>query len=455
MEQKKTEQRPNKLRVTRARFVPLTMGLFVLLVIVIAFTAAALRQESGLALTGAALFLPWFYSLVMTLVLAFVHSRRASRACIRISPRELAAGEQAEAVYTEGDTGASAGKILQLPGILVRCRALLTTKDGRRISHDFNPNDNQSPHFFPVEKRGAYFSAYDEFAVFDIFGFFRFAFRLSAESNARLLASPHAAQEPVSVHARAGESNRQPEFSFQRTDNLIDHRPYIPGDDPRRINWKLYGHGGGLFVREGEREPPPHSNIAIMIDCEYDPSLYNNKDARRGIDVLCENALAAAQACTESGMDVLIGYTGSAGIKADADSAAPLLMPAKQSSALAWPAALPLSVSLELPAAPDDYSILILALPRSASNTALERFLKNTASRRAGKNNAIDLIFFCDNNNERFTAAETCCTLYRQRPGVTAKVVVCNNKKFTIHHSERFLTEAQSSRRTRRNAWNS
>jgi len=405
MEQRQTEQRPNKLRLTRARFVPLTMGLLILLVIIIAFTAAALRQEAGLALTGAVFFLPWFYSLVMTLVLALIHSRRARRAFIRLSPRELAAGTQAEAVYSEGNTVASVGRILQLPGILVRCRVLLATKDGRRISHDFNPNDydsEKSPHFFTVKKRGAYFSAYDEFALFDVFGFFRFAFLLSAGANARLLASPGAAQEPVSVHARAGESNQQPEFSFQRTDNLIDHRPYIPGDDPRRINWKLYGHGGGLFVREGEREPPPHSNIVIMVDCEYDQSLYKLAEAARGIDVLCENAMAAAQACMESGMDVLIGYTGVV-VKAVKDrSDIPQLLPAKQASSLAWPAALPISAFPEIPPAfmppaPDDYSILILALPRSASDTALDRFLKNTAARRAGKNNTVDLIFFCDN----------------------------------------------------------
>jgi hypothetical protein len=413
------------------------MGLLILLVIVIAFAAAALRQEAGLALTGAVFFLPWFYSLVMTLILALIHNRRARRAFIRVSPREIIVGAQAEAVYSEGDTVVTVGKILQLPGILVRCRVLLATKDGRRISHDFNPYGSEDsgdklPHFFRVEERGAYFSAYDEFAVLDVFGFFRFAYLLTAGSNARLLASPNAAEEPLSVHPRAGESNQQPELSFQRTDNLIDHRPYIPGDDPRRINWKLYGHGGGLFVREGEREPPPHSNIVIMADCEYDPSLYDRGEARLGVDVLCENALAAAQACMESGMDVLIGYTGIV-ISDDRvikdDNGVPLLLPAKQASSLAWPAALPLSASLELPAAPEDYSILILALPRSASDTSLDRFLKNTAARQAGKNIGVDLVFFCDNapsrddGNDRYTAAETCCTLYRQRPGVTARII--------------------------------
>jgi hypothetical protein len=132
-------------------------------------------------------------------------------------------------------------------------------------------------------------------------------------------------------------------------------------------------------------------------------------------------------------MDVLIGYTGGANgtngtdgtdsVFDAANSGATLLLPARQAASFAWPAALPLSASLELPSAPDDYSILILALPRSASDTALERFLKKTADRRAGKNNAVDLIFFCDNNNERFAAAETCCALYRQRPGLAARIV--------------------------------
>jgi len=425
------KQGQNELRVTRARFVPLTTGLLVLLVIVVAFAAAALRREAGLALTGAVFFLPWFYSLVMTLVLALVHCRRAGRAFIRLSPRETAAGGQAEAVYSEGDTGEAVGKIFQLPGILVRCRVLLATKDGRRIQYDFNPSGgvagagpyDKSPHFFEVEKRGAYFSAFDEFAVIDIFGFFRFAFLLSAGADARLLASPGAAPETVAVNAGAGEANRSPEFSFQRTDNLIDHRPYIPGDDPRRINWKLYGHGGGLFVREGEREPPPHSNIIIMVDCEYDPSLYDRTEAGTGVDVLCENAVSAARFCVESGMDALIGYTGDS-----RERDTPFILPAKiaaggvAASSFAWPAALPLSAFLEIPAAPDGYSILVLALPRSASDTALERFLKNTSARRAGKNNAVDLIFFCDGNGGRLAAAETCCTLYRQRPGVTARI---------------------------------
>jgi hypothetical protein len=309
---------------------------------------------------------------------------------------------------------------------------LLATKDGRRIHYDFNPAGSarspavpaaapaakEAAHFFTAEKRGAYFSVYDEFAVFDILGFFRFAYRLPVEDNARLLASPRTADEPPAVSARAGESALQPEFSVQRTDNLTDHRPYVPGDDPRRINWKLYSHGSGLFVREGEFEPPPQSNLIIFIDTEYDRLLYNEREARQGIDLLCENALAAALACADRGMEVFTGYSGGVirGGKA-----------AELAASLAWPFASPLSVTYpEMPAAPTHCGILIFALPRSASaNSALNRFLDNDVNR------SVELLFFCGTAdagstvvNERLVIAEACAALYNKRTGVRAKVAV-------------------------------
>jgi uncharacterized protein (DUF58 family) len=400
------------------------MGFFVLLIIVLAFVAGAARQEWALVLTGAVFLALWAYCLAMTLFLALIHTRRARRAFIRITPREVAADGLVEAVYSEGEGVVFKGRIAQLPGVLVRCRLLLATKDGRRIQHDFNPADS-IPHFFTVKKRGAYFSAYDEFAVFDILGFFRFTFRLPVENDARLLASPQAAADPPMVNARAGESTLKPEFSIQRTDNLIDHRPYVPGDDPRRINWKLYSHGGGLFVREGEYEPPPQSNIVILVDTEYDSLLYRKRQARHGIDLLCENALAAALACAELGMDVLAGYSG--GVIRDVVygvihggnvSTLPAL-----ATALAWPAASPLSASIKFPAIPDGCGILILALPRSSAETSsMDRFLNDSSHR------PMELLFLCDGSdgigayNERLAAAEVCAALYNQRPGVRARV---------------------------------
>ena len=403
-------------------FIPQVMGIFILLIIILAFAVAALRQELVLALIGAAFLLPWVYCLCMTLFLALLHSRRARRIYFRVSPREITVGENAEVMCCEGDANEATGRILQLPLILVRCRLFLTTRDGRRINYDFDNASVQTAHLFAVEKRGAYFTTYDELAVFDILGFFRFVFRMYTENGARLLAGPHPAVDAPSVNARAGDSTLNPEFSFQRTDNLIDHRPYVPGDDPRRINWKLFGHAGDLFVRDDEREKPPRSNIAILVDTEYDPLLYNADSGRRGIDMLCENALAAAIACAESGMDVIIGngdrHSGN-------EHAAGKNSP---NSALAWPAAMPLSGSVRLPAVPEDRGILILALPRASADTsALDQFLKDIAIRSAGKSQSIDIVFICDVSDDgsvadRLAAAETCAALYNRRPGVRARV---------------------------------
>ena len=387
------------------------MGIFILLIIICAFTAAALRQELVLTLIGAAFLLPWMYCLCMTLFLALLHNRRFRRIFFRISPREITTGKNVQVMCCEGDTAAAAGRIIQLPLILVRCRLFLATKDGRQIKYDFN-SAVETTHFLNVEKRGAYFTVYDELSVFDILGFFRFAFRMFPEDGARLLAGPNPADEALVVNARSGDSSINPEFSFQRASNLIDHRPYVPGDDPRRINWKLFGHSNDLFVRDDEREKPPRSNITILINTEYDPLLYNARSARRGIDVLCENALAAAIACKESGMDVIIG-------SGERESPAPYSL----NTALAWPAATPLSTSGQLPAAAEDRGVLILSLPRaSAEQTALDRFLKNAA----GRSSAIDLLFMYDaadaaSLTERHTAAETCAALYNRRSGIRAR----------------------------------
>jgi uncharacterized protein (DUF58 family) len=320
------------------------------------------------------------------------------------------------------------------------------------MREDFKP---AALHSFAVSKRGAYFSTGDELAVFDSLGFFRFVFRLKAENGARLLASPGASDEPLAVNARAGDSKLQPEFSLQRTDDLTDHRPYIPGDDPRRINWKLYSHGGGLFVREGENEPPPHSNILIFIDCEYDPLLYGIHEARRGIDLLCENALAVAAACKEAGMDVQVAYSreetarsafvfvaqsqqAAMALPAAPDSQPYISVPEKMANIFSLPAAFappaaPDAAPLATVEIPAGRGIVIFALPRShlgGASAILDSFLNKASHSAAGNSpgRQTDIFFLYGSKIEKnagilSTAAEACAALYNRRTGVRAKAV--------------------------------
>ncbi|MFW5694675.1 MAG: DUF58 domain-containing protein [Alkalispirochaeta sp.] len=55
-------------------------------------------------------------------------------------------------------------------------------------------------------------------------------------------------------------------LSRDRSEELIEARPYHPGDDTRRINWKAYAHSETLFVRIGEEIPPPSIAAKILVD---------------------------------------------------------------------------------------------------------------------------------------------------------------------------------------------
>jgi hypothetical protein len=373
----------------------------------------------------------------MTLLLALLHRNRAGKVSIRLSPEKTAAGEWVQVSFSEAREAAHKENVFQLPGILVRCHVLLCTRDGRRVSYIFKPERIQGfpqQEMFQVKKRGAWFSAYDEFAIFDILGFFCFVYRIPVEAGARLLTSPHAAGEPVPVRAQGGQSDRQASSVFERTDNLIEHRPYAPGDDPRRINWKLYGHGGGLFIREGEREPPPHSNLIILIDTQYD-ALYTDKSARHAVDLLCENALAIA---ADGERDVQIGFTrpGLAGSGGQTAEGGKSLTRTEAVYFLALPYAIPITqasasrkrklIQADLPPVDDNRGILILAMPRVyAEASALDRFLSKHANRVI----ELDFIYGADANQDgaeyarRAAAAETCVGLYNKRPGVRARAI--------------------------------
>ncbi|MDR0301439.1 MAG: DUF58 domain-containing protein [Treponema sp.] len=406
-----------------AVFYPRTMGVFILLIIILSFTAGTIRREPVLSLTGAVILAIWTYCLVMTLLLALFHRRRAKNIFIRLEPERIVCAGWTNAAYQEKNDIPFGKNIFQLPGILVRCRVLLNTKDGRRVTYDFKPENKTGvqQNTFQIKKRGAYFSVFDEFAVFDILGFFRFAYRISAAvsdgSGARLLASPNAAAEQVFVKARGGEANRQDALTLERTDYLIDHRPYVPGDDPRRINWKLYSHGGELIVRQGEREPPPFSNMTILIDTQYDALYAANNFAAEAVDSLCENALSIINNAGKE-TNIQIGVTGYN------EKSVPALPQAEPGFFLAYPAAMPAKTVAALPPVTEDRGIIILALPRiDTGHSALDKFLTDNANR------SIELIFIYGAGKnesalyEKYAAAALMCArFYNTRPGVRAQV---------------------------------
>ncbi|MDR0497606.1 MAG: DUF58 domain-containing protein [Treponema sp.] len=410
-----------------------------ILITALAFTAGILRNELVLTLLGTVFLSILIYCFLGVLLLGIIYRQKARLLSMEVSPEAISAGGEADlCVMTNGGFSPGKNYFLRLPAILIRCELCIETRDSRVIRHYVDPG-RENISSFSVKERGAYYAGFrpgkqDRLVVFDAPGFFRLSLPLRHNEGVKLLALPCPAKELIPLSLKSGGSEERNETNYRKSDDLTDHRPYIPGDDPRRINWKLYGHAplGELFVREGEPEPPPHSRLLILIDTEADRSIYSIDEGRRAVDLLCECALKSALEYSGKGTSILIGYTGGE-IMGDEP-----LNTVELAKALTWPFAIPWpqkglrsSASAagshsellreELPQAPRDRAVLIFALPRAlvSEASALEKFFKKRETKQE-----TDLVFIYDVRNKKANELEDvaglCVDLYNGRAGVHA-----------------------------------
>jgi hypothetical protein len=59
--------------------------------------------------------------------------------------------------------------------------------------------------------------------------------------------------------------------SLRRNELLIESRPYHPGDDLRRLNWKALARTDELLVRIGEEIPPARRWVVLVCDPGHCP----------------------------------------------------------------------------------------------------------------------------------------------------------------------------------------
>jgi uncharacterized protein (DUF58 family) len=392
---------------------PSDLGIFLFILSVLALGAGSLRKELALSLIGGTFAVILAYCFAGTLILGALHAKRARLLSSRMLDTNVPAGKNAEILLDRDKAGP--GRFFRLPGLLVRYGILLATRDGREIRRLFDPDSKTGGFFFPVPERGAYYGRTDRLFIGDILGLFRYCLPLPRDESPRILALPRSAEECIPALIESGGDSQRQDTRYRRADNLIDHRPYVPGDDPRRINWKLYGHAPSneLFVREGEREPPPHSRMLLLVETLADRTLYDDASARRAVDLLCENALAIALEYRRRGMELSIGCSGGAVAEGGASELA---------AALAYPAAYTgggeSGDAMELPEPPPDRSVFVLALPRTLAGGALDRFLK----KRTLQEMPVSLAFLYGDEGLA-EAAETCARLYNQRGGVHARQI--------------------------------
>ncbi len=326
-----------------------------------------------------------FYSFIAAFFLSLINKKRAEAIVPLFSSVKVPIGGTVSVSVAELSRKKP---FFTLPCILVRYEIRLETVDGRVLMTRFAPflKNTKTVSFSPQE-RGAYYETHNACVVSDLGGFFVFKLFLSPK-DMFLLAMPLPSEKfPVILNSFGGENRRQTGSRTRRADTLIDHRPYMPGDDPRRINWKLYGHSDGLFVREEEREPPPRSRLVILVDTHADgigvkktsaPSPAIER-ARQDIDTLCRYALTLAEEFSAQGTEVRLLWTGGQ----------PISPTAPFQEALAYPFLIiphPVDSGENYPPLSDDMAVgdvIILALPRKDTQN-LDAFIK-AYSARCGK----------------------------------------------------------------------
>jgi len=177
---------------------------------------------------------------------------------------------------TPGEEGEAAGAVRlprSLPPGFSAHLVLPLAWHGRRIDgirHPLPPGQSQVRVSFRVGHRGIYQGTGAIVEARDVLGLT--AHRLLVPRRDTVVVHP----EVVPARELAGLVEQSDEAApdsrrRRRSEELLEVRKYYPGDDVRRLNWKVFAHTDELFLRIGEEVPPPESRILFVLDTAANP----------------------------------------------------------------------------------------------------------------------------------------------------------------------------------------
>ncbi|MDW3179728.1 MAG: DUF58 domain-containing protein [Acidimicrobiia bacterium] len=117
----------------------------------------------------------------------------------------------------------------------------------------------------PTERRGIVRVGPVDFVAHDPFGLA--VRRFTAPSVGQLVVYPEVVALPAAPPSPATERRSMsdtPEFLGGRSEEFHALRPYVPGDDIRRINWASSARHDDLIVREDEA--PTQNHLTVLLD---------------------------------------------------------------------------------------------------------------------------------------------------------------------------------------------
>jgi len=141
----------------------------------------------------------------------------------------------------------------KVSSIIEKISEIAERKDKKKIEIDLN----------------SIFYGYDDFSNFfiyidDIFGFFRIKFKINYTT--KLFFEPDFYNKILIKNniKNIGDKILKSIIKVNSND-YYESRKYYPGDDIRRINWKLFAHSSELHIREIEKSEPFSKTISIIF----------------------------------------------------------------------------------------------------------------------------------------------------------------------------------------------
>ena len=225
----------------------------------------ALRMELSAILWGSAFTLLGLYSLLANRIMQALLRHFFERA-----PDPVDFTLSASGVFPRSPATAELTAEIprhRAPGFKIRFEILLhwQGREPLRLSTDLRGGRNRHMFEFTPAYRGCYQSREVRIVVSDLLGFTRFPIELSLAEQLRVYPAvqPEAAKKPRSFEGGREENRGRRQ---RRSQELLEVRKYFPGDDIRKVHWKVYAHTSQLFLRIGEETPPPESRFLVILD---------------------------------------------------------------------------------------------------------------------------------------------------------------------------------------------
>ena len=178
--------------------------------------------------------------------------------------------------------------------------------EGIRLS--MRPGPGQARVTFTADHRGVYEGRGAVLEAYDILGLTAHRLRFPRSDTLTVYPPVRSARELLGLVEQTDESTVDSRRR-RRSEELLEARKYYPGDDVRRLNWKVFAHMDELFLRIGEEVPPPESRILFILDTTSNPCVPRAVDADY-LDRLVESCASVMVHLAGRGLEVTLSRPG-------------------------------------------------------------------------------------------------------------------------------------------------